>query len=288
MKRKILGGLAAAAMLAGGLAITMSAPAAATQEVCGPLDSGKIDTSGDPTSVTVTAPEGKLIDGYCVKAGSDQSTPDGAVKYVRVDPARKTVTITHYTGKAVSHYSVSYTDAPPPTTEPPPVTTLPPPVTTLPPPVTTVPPPVTTQPPPVTTVPPPVTTTPPPVTTDPPNTNPPREVCEYDPALAPDDPDCVPPTTVSPIEDECYLFPYGDGKTLPAGEFVFTDEANATGTHSISGTYCGPTPTTAPPPPATPTQLPETGAPTGLMAAIAALMLGAGGAVTFLSRRRTA
>ena len=44
-----------------------------TPDVCPPLDSGKIDTTGDPASVTVTAPAGKLITGYCAKAGSEQS-----------------------------------------------------------------------------------------------------------------------------------------------------------------------------------------------------------------------
>lgn len=76
------------------------------QEVCGPLDSGKIDYSGG--SVTVPAPDGFLISGYCVKAGSDQSTSDGAVSYVTITPV-KSVTFSHYSGKSISHYSVSYT-----------------------------------------------------------------------------------------------------------------------------------------------------------------------------------
>jgi hypothetical protein len=92
----------------------VSVPASATpgggSDVCGPLDSGKKDTTGDPQTVTVTAPEGKLIDQYCVKAGSSNQG-DGPV-YVDVNPPVKTVTFGYPGDKAVSHYSVSYTDAP--------------------------------------------------------------------------------------------------------------------------------------------------------------------------------
>ena len=75
-------------------------------EVCAGLDSGKIDTTGDPASVTVTAPDGFLINQYCVKAGSSNQG-DGPV-YVDVDPAQKSVVISYPGGKAVSHYSVGY------------------------------------------------------------------------------------------------------------------------------------------------------------------------------------
>lgn len=106
-------------------------PAAATEAVCGPLDSGKIDTSGDPATVNVQAPDGFLIDGYCVKAGS-ANQDDGGPVYVDVHPTAS-VTFGHPTGKAVSHYSVSYTDAPTETTAPEttaPETTVPAPTTT--------------------------------------------------------------------------------------------------------------------------------------------------------------
>jgi LPXTG-motif cell wall-anchored protein len=66
------------------------------------------------TSITVTAPEGKLISGYCVKAGS-LNQGDGPV-YVVVDPPAKTVTITHPSGKDISHYVVTYVDEPVETT----------------------------------------------------------------------------------------------------------------------------------------------------------------------------
>lgn len=114
--RALLAVLATALMILGsGLLITSANATGPGDNVCSPLDSGKIDTTGDPSSVTVTAPDGKLIDGYCVKAGSS-GQGDGPV-YVDVNPPQKTVTIAHPSGKAVSHYSVSYTDAPSTTPE---------------------------------------------------------------------------------------------------------------------------------------------------------------------------
>jgi hypothetical protein len=92
-----------------GLTVTGNGVASAGDDgqVCTGLDSGKIDTTGDPLSVTVTAPAGYLIDGYCVKAGSVQQ--GNGPEYVSVSPPSASVTITHSTGKAVSHYSYSLT-----------------------------------------------------------------------------------------------------------------------------------------------------------------------------------
>lgn len=93
-------------------------PAQATphinEGVCLELDSGKIDTTGDPLSVTVTAPEGMVITGYCVKAGSENQG-DGPVY---IDGLSLTTLLVAYPSakgvppKAVSHYSVSYGLAP--------------------------------------------------------------------------------------------------------------------------------------------------------------------------------
>jgi LPXTG-motif cell wall-anchored protein len=81
--------------------------------VCPGFDSGKIDTDGDKASVTVTAPAGKLISGYCVKAGSaNQGLPP---VFVAVEPPQAEVTITHPSTKDVSHYSLVYVTAPGPT-----------------------------------------------------------------------------------------------------------------------------------------------------------------------------
>ncbi|MFJ6001792.1 excalibur calcium-binding domain-containing protein [Arthrobacter sp. NPDC092385] len=94
---------------------TMASPALATSvaptdQVCAGLSSGKIDTQGDPRTVTLAAPEGMVITGYCVKAGSGNQG-DGP-EYVVLDPAgyAATLVISHSSGKAVSHYS--FTTAP--------------------------------------------------------------------------------------------------------------------------------------------------------------------------------
>lgn len=100
-------------------------------DVCPGLDSGKIDVSGEQTSITVMAPAGYLIDQYCVKAGSVQGGTGGPV-IVAVNPPQKSVTITYPSGKAISHYSVSYVPISTPTTPPPTCTsncTPPPPCT---------------------------------------------------------------------------------------------------------------------------------------------------------------
>lgn len=85
------------------------------EKVCDDLDTGHID-GGDETSITITAPEGFLISEYCVKAGSAQQG-DGPETVV-LDPPQESVTISHTSGKEISHYSVAYVVAPttPPTT----------------------------------------------------------------------------------------------------------------------------------------------------------------------------
>jgi hypothetical protein len=88
--------------------------------VCPPLDSGKIDTSGDPATVTVTAgealpfsdppksiPAGAVIYEYCVKAGSDNQ--DLGPETVQVTPPAPTVTFdVPRVDKDISHYSVAW------------------------------------------------------------------------------------------------------------------------------------------------------------------------------------
>jgi hypothetical protein len=96
------------------VAIVAVVNAVAASEVCEALDSGKIDTAGEPLTVTITAPAGQVIDGYCVKAGSANSG-DGPV-FVTVDPPQSSVTIDYPGGKAVSHYSYSYIGIDQPTT----------------------------------------------------------------------------------------------------------------------------------------------------------------------------
>jgi LPXTG-motif cell wall-anchored protein len=65
---------------------------------------GKVDVEGEHVTLEVTAEPGYLITGYCVKAGSDKQG-DGPVDVV-VDPPAATVTISHPSGKAISHYTL--------------------------------------------------------------------------------------------------------------------------------------------------------------------------------------
>ena len=69
--RRSVSAVAGVALLSG-LGLGLAAPVASASDgkVCDDLHSGKIDTTGDPQSVLVTAPAGSLISGYCVKAGS--------------------------------------------------------------------------------------------------------------------------------------------------------------------------------------------------------------------------
>jgi hypothetical protein len=72
-------------------------------------DSGKIDLFGEdrPSTLTVTAPDGFLITGYCVKSGSVNQEGTGP-EYYTVNPPAASVEISHSTGKAISHYSFTY------------------------------------------------------------------------------------------------------------------------------------------------------------------------------------
>ncbi len=96
-------------LVGGASAATALTLSSGNSDVCSGLDSGKIDVKDGTESVTVTAPEGKLIDAYCVKAGSTDGGTGGPVS-IDVDPPEQTVVITYPTGKDISHYSVSYTD----------------------------------------------------------------------------------------------------------------------------------------------------------------------------------
>ena len=96
--------------LVAGLGLVMVVPSASADQtpgqVCDGLDSGKQDTTGDPASVDISAPDGFLIDRYCVKAGS--ALQDDGPVYRDIEPVAE-LTITSPSGKAVSHYSFSYT-----------------------------------------------------------------------------------------------------------------------------------------------------------------------------------
>jgi hypothetical protein len=103
--------VAGVALLSGlglGLAAPVASAAPSDGKVCDDLDSGKIDTTGDPQAVQVTAPAGSLISGYCVKAGSTDAGP----VYVTLDQPVASLSLTSPSGKDVSHYSLSYVAAP--------------------------------------------------------------------------------------------------------------------------------------------------------------------------------
>jgi hypothetical protein len=110
VKIKLLVGSAATAMALSFVpAAIPSAGAASTITICPAYGDGtgasggstKIDIVGEHKVVTVTAPEGYLISGYCVKAGT-------LTTFVTVDPPQESVQITSPNGKGVSHYSVIY------------------------------------------------------------------------------------------------------------------------------------------------------------------------------------
>lgn len=100
--KRLIAAAASVAILTAGMGSMASADHVSNH--CPDHTTGVTDTVGDPETVEYTAPAGFLVAGYCVKAGS-ANQGDGPV-FVTVDPPKKTVTITHPTGKAVSHYSV--------------------------------------------------------------------------------------------------------------------------------------------------------------------------------------
>jgi hypothetical protein len=110
--------LGASALLVAGLMVSpaaaFAAPAAGAPvaltggEATCPKE-GKVDVGGEQTTLVVTAPEGFLITGYCVKAGSEKQG-DGPVDVV-VDPPATEVTISHPSGKAISHYTLITVEA---------------------------------------------------------------------------------------------------------------------------------------------------------------------------------
>jgi hypothetical protein len=107
-------------------AMAMGDDTGALNQVCLPLDSGKIDTTGDPMTVVLTAPEGMVITGYCVKAGSDNQGDGPEYPALRPDQLNQnSIEISHSSGKAVSHYSFTYAPAPTTPIDPvPPVKTV--------------------------------------------------------------------------------------------------------------------------------------------------------------------
>lgn len=77
-------------------------PAAATSEICA---GDKVEVQGETKTITYTAPEGYLVSSWCVKAGTTTDVHE-------LDPPVRTITISHSSGKGISHYSVTLVKAP--------------------------------------------------------------------------------------------------------------------------------------------------------------------------------
>ncbi len=105
--KKLIGAAPGLALLAAVVALTVGTGSgmSSVASKCTGGDSGKIDLYGDdrPATLTITAPDGFLITGYCVKAGSENQ--GNGPEYYVVDPPAASVVIGHSTGKAISHYS---------------------------------------------------------------------------------------------------------------------------------------------------------------------------------------
>lgn len=105
--KKIAAALAAV-LVAGGLSLGAATAASADQPdfICSEAGyEAKVDTPDNPATVEYTAPAGKLVDSYCVKAGTEKFI-------VPVTPPTATVLIDHPEKGSVSHYQVHLIDAP--------------------------------------------------------------------------------------------------------------------------------------------------------------------------------
>ncbi|GER23987.1 hypothetical protein NCCP1664_24820 [Zafaria cholistanensis] len=100
--KTLLAALAVAGLAVLGSAAPVSAAPPANQ-LCPALSSGKIDVSGVKKSVTIVAPKGMVITKVCVKAGS--AVQGLGTKLTSYDPGVAKVTVSHFSGKGISHYS---------------------------------------------------------------------------------------------------------------------------------------------------------------------------------------
>jgi hypothetical protein len=108
--KKLMGALAllaAAAVVVLSVGVATAAPL--VSQVCAGGDSGKVDVLGDDTTMTLTAPDGYLISGYCVKAGSAKQGL--GAEWHALDPPAASVEISHSSGKAISHYSYTLVES---------------------------------------------------------------------------------------------------------------------------------------------------------------------------------
>ncbi|SDS81147.1 hypothetical protein SAMN04489860_2428 [Paraoerskovia marina] len=104
--RSISAGVAALALVAAGAG---AATAKGNPDICRYDGEGwmeKVDVSGNHQGVQVDAPDGLVIVGYCVKAGSSKGRSGGGQEVNYLDDGVDSLTITHSSGKDVSHYQV--------------------------------------------------------------------------------------------------------------------------------------------------------------------------------------
>jgi hypothetical protein len=120
--RKLLAIIAMATLAT--IGIGAAGTVGAQEQVCPNLDTGH-QSAGNQTSVTITAPPGQVIVQVCVKAGSAQQGEGPEI--TNFDPGVTQTTISHSSGKEISHFSVKFADAPSPTTAAPPTTAAAPP-----------------------------------------------------------------------------------------------------------------------------------------------------------------
>ena len=112
--------LLAAAVLSSGLALGVAtpAPASAAPGNCDDLDSGRVVVSGNADRVTVAAPAGQLVTGYCVKSAGLKGTT-GAPEYVVLEKPVASLSLKHTDGGNLTHYSLTLSPvAPTPTPRP--------------------------------------------------------------------------------------------------------------------------------------------------------------------------
>ena len=103
----LVAGIAATSGVAAGLRSTSTTVVAGTKsndQVCQGLDSGKIDLpDGFKTYDICASADGLCITGYCVKAGSKKQ--ELGPEFVDLAPTDRCVTISHSSGKDISHFS---------------------------------------------------------------------------------------------------------------------------------------------------------------------------------------
>jgi hypothetical protein len=107
MKKLLAAGAVAGFVLLG----SGMAPATADSlegQICPAWDSGKIDVADGVSSLTLEAPDGLEIAAVCIKAGSAKQGLGAETFYY--DYSLVSVTISPYSGKDISHYSVKYVE----------------------------------------------------------------------------------------------------------------------------------------------------------------------------------